>query len=173
VTRNSETDSTPDVLSLEAFLPYRLVRAAEDVSRRFWERYRRLYGLTRPEWRTFATIGEFRRITATAVGQHSSMHKTKVSRAVAALEHRRWITRSTDSGDRRIEHLELTREGHRRYAELVAVALAFERDLVDALGADASAALDRGLAALEVHETSVRMPCVPGGPARDTVLPEP
>jgi len=147
--RSTGKEHAAAVLTLEDFLPYRLVRAAEDISRRFWARYKSLYGLTRPEWRTLATIGEFRRITATDIGRHSSMHKTKVSRAVAALEKRRWIARSTDPRDRRIEHLELTREGERRYAELVAVALGFERDLLTALGAEGSAALGRGLAALE------------------------
>lgn len=171
---NPNDDSeTPSVLALEAFLPYRLVRAAEDVSRRFWARYKSLYGLTRPEWRTLATIGEFGQITATAVGRHSSMHKTKVSRAVAALEKRRWIARSTDPGDRRIEHLVLTRAGQRRYAELVAVALAFERDFLDALGVEASAALGHGLSMLEAMDGAVGGPPAPDITSADTALARP
>ena len=69
-------DNAP--LALEGFLPYRLARAAEQVSRQFAALYRERHGMTRPEWRTLATIGQFNRITATAIGQHSSMHKTKV-----------------------------------------------------------------------------------------------
>lgn len=173
MTRSNPDSDIPAVLALETFLPYRLVRAAEGVSRRFWARYRSLYGLTRPEWRTLATIGQFRRVTATAVAAHSSMHKTKVSRAVAALERRRWIVRSTDPQDRRIEHLELTREGQRRYGELVAVASAFERDLVEALGTDASAALGRGLTALETFGNAGSTPDASGHPRGDTALARP
>ena len=50
-------------------------------------------------------------MTATEVGVHSTMHKTKVSRAVFALEQRRWLKRTQDDGDRRVEHLELTAPG--------------------------------------------------------------
>lgn len=136
-------------LALETFLPYRLARAAEEVSQRFAAHYRARYGLTRPEWRTLATVGQFGRITAKAIGGHSSMHKTKVSRAVAALERRRWLARTTDPGDRRVEHITLTPEGRRHYAALVDVALAFERELVALIGPEATARLAEGLAAIE------------------------
>ena len=52
-----------DTLALESFLPYRLARAAEAVSRQFAALYRERHGLTRPEWRTLATIGQFTRVT--------------------------------------------------------------------------------------------------------------
>ena len=70
---------------LEDFLAYRIRRLADAFSLEFSRVYRDRYGLSRPEWRTLATLGEFGRTTATAIGAHSSMHKTKVSRAVAAL----------------------------------------------------------------------------------------
>ncbi|MEX2081804.1 MAG: MarR family transcriptional regulator, partial [Dehalococcoidia bacterium] len=55
-------------LVLERFLPYRLNRAAEAVSQRFAAVYRSRYGLTRPEWRTLATVGQMEPTTATAIG---------------------------------------------------------------------------------------------------------
>ena len=101
----------PEILDLETFLPYRLNRLAEAVSREFSKIYRDRFGLTRPEWRTLATLGQFGTMTATAIGEHSSMHKTKVSRAVAELEKRKWLTRTPDAADRRVEHLALTKAG--------------------------------------------------------------
>ncbi|MGD9914284.1 MAG: MarR family winged helix-turn-helix transcriptional regulator [Rhizobiaceae bacterium] len=136
-------------LALEHFLPYRLSRLSEQVSRSFSAIYRERFGLTRPEWRTLATLGEFGRTTATAIGAHSSMHKTKVSRAVAALEKRRWLKRIPDDADRRVEHLELTKAGSDAYRELVPVARAFGRKLERALGTVRFAEFDRGLDALE------------------------
>ena len=53
-----------DILALEKFLPYRLNQASEKVSQKFAQEYKKRYGLTRPEWRTFATIGQFGTITA-------------------------------------------------------------------------------------------------------------
>jgi DNA-binding MarR family transcriptional regulator len=138
-----------DALALETFLPYRLNRLADAMSREFSAIYKREHGLTRPEWRLLATLGQYGTMTATAIGEHSSMHKTKVSRAVAALERRRWLVRSTDDADRRVEHLALTRTGGQVYRDLVPLAKAFERRLAEAIGAQGFAALDRGLAHLE------------------------
>lgn len=136
-------------LELERFLPYRLNRLADDVSRRFQRIYKDRYGLTRPEWRLLATLGQYGTMTATGVGQHSAMHKTKVSRAVAALEKRRWLIRSADAEDRRLEHLALTPSGHAAYRELVPLARAFEAELLRGLAPADRAAVISALRALE------------------------
>lgn len=140
-------------LALEGFLPYRLARAAEIISRQFATLYRERHGLTRPEWRTLATIGQFDRITATDIGAHSSMHKTKVSRAIRALEERKWITRQVDDIDRRIEHIELTREGRTHYRDLVNLARSYEAKLVQTLGQSGIDQLEAGIAAIERKHT--------------------
>lgn len=140
-------------LALEGFLPYRLARAAEIISRQFATLYRERHGLTRPEWRTLATIGQFDRITATEIGAHSSMHKTKVSRAIRALEERNWITRQVDEVDRRIEHIELTREGRTHYRDLVTLARSYEAKLVEVLGQSGIDQLEAGIAAIERRHT--------------------
>jgi len=138
-----------DVLALEDFLPYRLNRLADAVSREFSATYRRQLGITRPEWRLLATLGQFGTMTATEVGRHSAMHKTRVSRAVTALEKRRWLTRSTDETDRRVEHLSLTRAGADAYRAMVPLGRAYQARLSAALGTAGFARLDRSLAELE------------------------
>lgn len=136
-------------LALERFLPYRLNRAAAETSRQLSRLYRDAHGLTRPEWRVLATLGQYGRRTATEIARHSAMHKTKVSRAVFALEARRWLRREPDPADRRVEHLELTPAGRAAHAALVPLMLGFERDLLARLGTEDAAALARGLDALE------------------------
>lgn len=140
---------TNDVLILEDFMPYRLNRLADAISREFARIYRDRYGLTRPEWRTLAALGQHGTMTATEIGAHSAMHKTKVSRAVAALEKRRWLVRKADANDRRVERLSLTKAGQRVYGELIPVAAAFEAGMLDKLGAREREAVLKGLAALE------------------------
>lgn len=137
------------VLSLEEFLPYRLNRLADAVSRDFSNIYRTRHGLTRPEWRLLATLGQYGTMTATAVGQHSSMHKTKVSRAVSTLERRRWVSRKADQEDRRVEHLTLTTQGLDAYRELVPHARTFEAKLLAQMSEKDRKALLDGLRALE------------------------
>lgn len=139
----------PEILELESFLPYRLYRLADTVSREFSRIYKERHGLTRPEWRTLSGLGERGTMTATELGEQSAMHKTKVSRAVAELERRRWLARTPDGNDRRVEHLTLTKAGLSAYREMVPLAKAFERELLGKLGAEDRAAIVRGVAALE------------------------
>ncbi|MGF6157249.1 DNA-binding MarR family transcriptional regulator [Ensifer sp. KUDG1] len=139
-----------DGFELNTFLPYRLNRAAEFVALRFAAQYKARYQLTRPEWRTLAALGSTgRAMTATEVGTHSAMHKTKVSRAVALLEKRRWLTRREDENDRRIEHLELTKTGIRAYGELTELAARYQAELDTLIGATGMQALAIGLEAVE------------------------
>ncbi|WP_159590987.1 MarR family winged helix-turn-helix transcriptional regulator [Chelativorans xinjiangense] len=134
---------------LGAFLPYRLNRAAELVSLRFAAQYKAKYRMTRPEWRALAALGFHGRMTATEIGAHSTMHKTKVSRAVKALEIRRWLRRIEDKNDRRTEHLELTALGLHSYRDLAKMAQDYEEELACLLGASGLKQLERGLTALE------------------------
>lgn len=134
---------------LETFLPFRLNRAAEFIALRFAATYKAEYGLTRPEWRTLAALGSSGRMTATAVGAHSTMHKTKVSRAVFALEERRWLKRTQDEDDRRVEHLELTAAGQNAYRELTRLAADYSAELAGLLGSEGLQALASGLNAVE------------------------
>ncbi|OOG64187.1 MarR family transcriptional regulator [Sinorhizobium sp. A49] len=139
-----------DGFELNAFLPYRLNRAAEFVAVRFAAEYKARYQLTRPEWRTLAALGSSARaMTATDVGTHSAMHKTKVSRAVSGLEERRWLQRSANQDDRRLEHLELTKAGRTAYRELTDLASAYQAQLNDLIGASGLKALCTGLEAIE------------------------
>ncbi|MEX4007145.1 MarR family winged helix-turn-helix transcriptional regulator [Neoaquamicrobium sediminum] len=138
-----------DLLSLEEFLPYRLNRLADAVSRDFSRLYRDRFGLTRPEWRLLATLGQYGTMTATAIGHHSAMHKTKVSRAVTALEERRWLRRTPDGTDRRVEHLTLTKAGEDSYRELVPLAREFETRILEQMRPAEKSAIISGLAALE------------------------
>ncbi|WP_117192389.1 MarR family winged helix-turn-helix transcriptional regulator [Rhizobium terrae] len=138
-----------DSFELEQFLPYRLNRAAEFVGLRFAAHYKAKYGMTRPEWRTLAALGSSGRMTSKAIGLHSAMHKTKVSRAVFALEQRRWLKRMEDDADRRLEHLELTPAGQHAYRELIELARRYQTELEAEIGDSGVRALTDGLAGIE------------------------
>lgn len=137
------------ILVLQDFLPYRLHVAAERVSLSFSRLYKERDGLNRPEWRVLATLAQMSRATATQIGERASMHKTKVSRAVAALEKRKWLSRAPDENDRRIEWLSLTKTGLARFSVLSGLARDFEAKLIQELGADTVASLQAGLVGIE------------------------
>ncbi|TPI43847.1 MarR family transcriptional regulator [Mesorhizobium sp. B3-1-6] len=153
----SDAVNDPEILELESFLPYRLYRLADAVSREFSRIYKERHGLTRPEWRTLSGLGERGTMTATELGEQSAMHKTKVSRAVAELERRRWLVRTPDENDRRVEHLALTKAGLAAYREMVPLAKMFEQALLGRLSAEERTAIAKGVAALEASLASDRV----------------
>lgn len=137
-------------IELERFLPYRLNVVAEAVSRALAKLYEKRHGISIAEWRVIATLGQYDRMTAKDIGAHSRMHKTKVSRAVARLEARQCLARTSNVEDMREAFLELTSEGRAIYDDLVPRALAFEQKLSDALSKEEQASLDGLLSKLEV-----------------------
>jgi DNA-binding MarR family transcriptional regulator len=141
-------------LILEEFLPFRLVRAADAVSMDFAHIYKQKHGLSRPEWRVLANLAQLGRATATEIGARSSMHKTKVSRAVFELEKRKWLLRKTDENDRRVEWLELTKIGHAKFEGLAVLAREFEGNLLAELGVEATRQLLSALKKLESMQLS-------------------
>ncbi len=136
-------------LRLERFLPYRLNRATAVASKQFSRIYRDEFGLTVPEWRVLATLNALGTASAKEIGRDSAMHKTKVSRAVASLQQRRWVTRETDDLDRRIEHLSLTAAGQSAFRRLAPKMLAFEEQIMARLSPQECAQMLQGLALLE------------------------
>tara|TARA_Y100000815_G_scaffold140947_3_gene127474 strand:- start:14204 stop:14644 length:441 start_codon:yes stop_codon:yes gene_type:complete len=119
---------------LDDFLAYRLDRISEAVSRHFQPIYRDQHGMTRPEWKVLAHLGEADgSLTAREIVRRTGLHKTKVSRAVSALQSRRWLERNRDETDRRIEHLTLTRTGRKGYDALTTLLKTREAELLNRL----------------------------------------
>jgi DNA-binding MarR family transcriptional regulator len=120
-------------LKLDEFLPYQLNVAASLVSQALSRLYAERYGIGVPEWRVLVTLGEFETMTGKAIGAHSHMHKTKVSRAVALLEKRKLVVRRVNRSDLRESFLSLTPEGRAIYNDLAPGATAFARHLNEAI----------------------------------------
>jgi DNA-binding MarR family transcriptional regulator len=132
-------------LKLEDFLPYRLNVVASLVSQALSRIYAERYGIGVPEWRVLVTLGQYEMMTGKAIGAHSHMHKTKVSRAVALLEKRKLIARRTNRADLRESFLTLTAAGRAMYDDLAPVALDFAQRLSEAVGPADRAAFDRAV----------------------------
>ena len=138
-------------LKLEEFLPYRLNVVASLVSQALSRIYVDRYGIGVPEWRILVTLGEFETMTAKAVGAHSHMHKTKVSRAVSALEKRKLVVRRENRADRREAFLSLTAAGRATYRDLAPGALEFGRRLFETIDEADRGAFERAIARLTQH----------------------
>lgn len=104
--------------------------AAEAASRDFQRYYKDTYGMLRTEWRVLFHLGTYGAMTARRLCDLSHIHKTKVSRAVAALEKKRFICREKNEKDRRQENLFLTSAGRAAFKSLNAHAKKYDEDLV-------------------------------------------
>jgi DNA-binding MarR family transcriptional regulator len=136
-------DNAP--LKLEQFLPYRLNVVASLVSQALSRIYADRYGIGVPEWRVLVTLGQYGMMTGKAIGTHSHMHKTKVSRAVALLEDRKLVTRRANRADLRESFLFLTPAGRAVYEELAPSALAFMDRLAEVVAIADRPAFDRAV----------------------------
>ncbi len=133
---------------IREFTPYMLNVAAEATSEGFSRHYREKYGMTRTEWRVLFHLGRYGNMSAKELGQQSKLHKTKISRAVAGLEEKGFLTREQRQEDRRSETLILLDAGSEAYNELISYAEDFEAQLARSLGVRDARALKRALAKL-------------------------
>lgn len=136
-------------MMLRDYLPYRLNWLAEMTSDHTRPIYRRRHELTRPEWRVLVNLAEAGSLTASELCAQVPLHKTKVSRALAALEGRGWVARRVDDADRRIQHATLTPRGKRAFATIWPEMMAATDALLAPLTPEERAEIDRALTRLE------------------------
>ncbi|HTK80277.1 MAG TPA: MarR family winged helix-turn-helix transcriptional regulator [Rhizomicrobium sp.] len=120
-------------LDLDRFLPYRLSVLTNRVSNAIARHYSERFGLSIPEWRVMAVLGQSASLSAREVAERTAMDKVQVSRAVASLVERRRVQRDGDDDDGRVTRLSLTPRGRAIYDEIVPLALHLEAVLLAAL----------------------------------------
>ncbi|HTQ13553.1 MAG TPA: MarR family winged helix-turn-helix transcriptional regulator [Rhizomicrobium sp.] len=130
-------------LDLDRFLPYRLSILSNKVSDSIARLYSQRFGLSVPEWRIMAVLGQMPGLSAGDVARRTAMDKVQVSRAVAALVGTRRVQRDGDESDGRVTRLSLTARGRANYDEIVPLALHLEAVLLGALSREERESLNR------------------------------
>ena len=161
--RENEADDLADLpapgddapLKLETFLPYQLNVVSSLTSQALSRVYARRYKIGVPEWRVLVTLGQYGVMTGKAIGSHTHMHKTKVSRAVALLETRKLLLRRANRADMRESFLSLTTSGRAMYEELAPHAVDFARRLTEILSVGDRDVFDRALKQLTARSAEL------------------
>lgn len=130
-------------LDLDRFLPYRLSVLSNRVSSEIARHYSDRFGLTIPEWRVMAVLGQTPHLSARDVAARTAMDKVQVSRAVASLVEGRRVQRRDDAGDGRVTRLSLTAKGRAIYDQIVPLALNLEAVFLSTLTREERETLDR------------------------------
>jgi DNA-binding MarR family transcriptional regulator len=142
-------------LELDRFLPYRLSVLSNIVSTAISGAYEKRFGLTIPEWRVMAVLAMTPGLSAAEVAQRTAMDKVAVSRAVASLLRARRLVRQTARADRRRSLLRLSAAGEKVYAQVVPMALDYERDLLAPLSLKDREVVDRAIRILLGRATEI------------------
>lgn len=149
---NAETQGRNEpVLRLDEFLPYRLNVLAETIREPLSRHYADRHGIGLPEWRVAAVLGQHGTMTAKEIGRIGRMHKTKVSRALAVLESKGFVSREINRADLREAFVALTDAGRQLYTTLADAALSYGERLQAALSDEERAAFDQMLQRLMSH----------------------
>lgn len=139
----------PASLKLDAYLPYRLSVASNAVSRLIARAYEDRFGLTIPQWRLIAVLGEHGPLTQQEIAARTVMDKVTVSRATQGLVRRHLVQRAPHGVDGRSHHLALSKAGARLYDEVAPTALEYEARLLRHFDREAVDHLKRLLLQLE------------------------
>ncbi len=123
-------------LRLDQFIPYRLSVAANAVSTRISQSYRKRFRLKIPEWRLIAILAEQERMTPQEIGKAGELDKITVSRAATALIRRGLIGQDKNPEDGRSHYLSLTAEGLALYEQVAPAAKAMEAELLSGWSAE-------------------------------------
>ncbi len=113
--------------SLSQFLPYQLSLASNAVSGRIAVEYRQRWGLSIPEWRVMAILGDVGALTQRDLTKRTLMDKVAVNRACKGLEERALAARTPNESDGRSHLLDLTDEGRAMHSEIMPLAREIER----------------------------------------------
>jgi DNA-binding MarR family transcriptional regulator len=120
-------------LILQDFLPYRLSVVTEGVSSLFALRYQERFGLSIPEWRVVAVVGQQGTPSTQEVIERTGMDRVRVSRAVIRLADKGLLDRLAHPRDQRAQVLRLSRKGRTVYERIVPLARALQASLASAL----------------------------------------
>ncbi|MDE1149122.1 MAG: MarR family transcriptional regulator [Azospirillaceae bacterium] len=122
-------------LKLNRFLPYRLNILSKKVSLALAARYQDRFGLSIPEWRVFATLGQEQPLSSNDIVERTAMDKAKVSRAVNRLVAAGLLDRQVHPQDQRLLRLSFSTAGKDLYRQVATEALAWEEKLLSELSA--------------------------------------
>ncbi|TDJ41318.1 MAG: MarR family transcriptional regulator [Gammaproteobacteria bacterium] len=120
-------------MKLHEFTPYRLSVLTNRISSLIARAYTDRFGISIPQWRVIAVLGEESGITATEVAQRTAMDKVAVSRAVQGLVKAGRVRRLASQQDGRVAKLRLTAKGQRIYNEITPLALGYEDAVLEPL----------------------------------------
>ena len=122
-------------MQLNDMLAYKVAMLSSDLSESLAAVYEP-YGLTMPEWRVLATLGNATSLTSKYIAAATRLDKVKTSRALRQLEVKRLVKRETNKNDKRAINISLSAEGKRTYHAITPLVAKWQADRLENITAD-------------------------------------
>ncbi|SRR5579885_489393 len=136
-------------IDLTQHLPSRIIILANGLALHAYRLYSSKLGLKTGDWRLLSALGSRSPISYNELAQSIGMDRAGISRTIASLVRRGYVSRITDPRDRRQSTLSLTKKGIMVHDKIAPIARAREQRLIGALTREEYHALDRILAKLQ------------------------
>lgn len=133
------------MIDLNAFLPYQFSQLADVVSHSVATVYESRLGISRDDWRVLVAVNQARHMRATDIAQHTTLDKMQVSRAIARLEKKGFVSRMADADDKRQQILVATSAGQAAYEKVSPLMMARNEYLLQDLSPAEREVLQRHL----------------------------
>jgi DNA-binding MarR family transcriptional regulator len=135
------------------WISYRLTVLASRFAKFVAPIYTTRHGLNVAAWRILANIARHQPLSQKELGEYTVTDAPKVTRALAELERRKYISREVDPNDRRRAVLRLTAKGRSVFEDVGSIITRADQALLEGLAPDERRAL---LSALEKMEKQMR-----------------
>jgi DNA-binding MarR family transcriptional regulator len=139
-----------DVIDLDRYVPAYFVWIANKLTRGASQNYLNLFGVGAEVWRCMVLLAIHETVSAQQVSQIIGMDKASVSRCFKQMADKKLIVVELDRNDGRLRMASLTLHGRHVHDQILGIAIARERALLEVLSADDQETLIRLLKRL--HE---------------------
>jgi len=144
-------------IDLDRYVPAYFVWIANKLTRGASQNYLNLFGVGAEVWRCMVLLAVHETITAQQVSQIIGMDKASVSRCFKQMVAKKLITLELDSADGRVRLASFTVHGRHIHDQILGIALARERALVEVLSKDDHETLLRLLKCLHENLPAVEL----------------
>lgn len=127
-------------LRLDDYFPYLLNRAGSRIAEAFGEETRR-FGISLQMWRVLAAVNDLGALRMGELSRATSIEGSTLTRLVQQMEKKGVVERVRRDSDQRAVRVVQTDEGRRITAELIPLALAYEKRALNGLDAADAARL--------------------------------
>ena len=127
--------SLPSAIDLDRYIPAYFIWIANKITRGASQNYLNLFGVGAEVWRCMVLLAIHDTISAQQISQIIGMDKASVSRCFKQMVAKKLIALELDETDGRIRLASLTLHGRHIHDQILGIALARERALVQVLSA--------------------------------------